>query len=118
MLKPIGNGGTETLPAQQAGAQPEGLKRLHELRIGIFTFAAPLLSQGVYRSVKQLDGMLPFVATYFADLIEQSGLVELTCTFISAFLHHEVFGSGFVAHRLHPPCIQGVIFEPAFGLFP
>ena len=45
-------------------------------------------------------------------------IIGLACTFISALLHRDVFGSGFVAHRLHLPCIQGVIFEPAFGLFP
>ena len=49
--------------------------------------------------------------------VQSTGSLTM-CGFIMALLHCDAFGFGFVAHRLHPPCIQGVIFEPAFGLFP
>ena len=49
------------------------------------------------------------VVTVEADNGEQSGLIGVACTFISALLHSDVF-SGFVAYHLHPSCIQGVIF--------
>ena len=57
------------------------------------------------------------VSGYNPMIIEQSGLVGLICTFISALLHRDVFGSGFLAHRLHPPCIQGVIFYESTNPF-